>query len=59
MKESRKDPYILHYIVAEKPWITRILPSGKKGVDELWYQIAKKSRFIKLIDDYINKTRFN
>ena len=43
MKESRKDPYILHYIVAGKPWRTRILASGKKGIDELWHQIAKKS----------------
>ena len=41
MKESRKDPYILHYIVTGKSWRTRILPSGKKGLDELWHQIAK------------------
>ena len=58
VKKSRKDPYILHYIVAGKPWRTRILTSGRKGVDELWSEIAKKSRFIKLINDFINGTRY-
>lgn len=59
MIESRRNPYILHYVIGQKPWKKRVLSSGKIGVDELWYSIAKKSRFIKIINEYLNITHIN
>ena len=54
LEQARKNPYIMHYIFEiKKPWEKKNKP-GLNEVNELWYNVAKKSRYFNLIDIFIN-----